>query len=123
MLKFTCFSFLFLTVLLSASITSSAQHYSLDTNFAWKGIDSFKGDNPSGVIHRPVIILPQSDNQKIVIVGNIWLNRSLEVMRINYDGSLDNTFNDSGKAVFAHANILSPPVTAILFDTSRILTA
>jgi len=99
-----------------------AQHYFLDTTFAHTGIDTFSGNIATGIIHRPVFILPQVDNKKIVIVGNIWYATSVELMRVNYDGTLDSTFNDSGKVVATHGYIQTPPSAAVLYDTSKIIT-
>ncbi len=100
-----------------------AQHYFLDTGFAHTGIDTFRGNIATGIIHRPVYVLPQVDNKKIVLVGAIWQGTSVEVMRVNYDGSFDTTFNDSGKVVATHSYIQTAPSAATLYDTSKIITA
>lgn len=118
----------FATFLLALSLCAvtpraHAQHYALDTTFLYKGIDTFGGNIATGIIHRPKFVLPQVDNKKIVIVGNIYYASSTEVMRLNYDGSLDTSFNDSGKVVTTMSYIQSGPSAAILYDTSKILTA
>ncbi len=101
---------------------AQAQHFFLDTGFAHTGIDTFQGNIATGIIHRPVFVLPQLDN-KIVLVGSIYYATSVEVMRLNYDGTFDSTFNDSGKVVATHGYIQTPPSAATLYDTSKIITA
>ena len=105
------------------SADSHAQHFMLDTTFQFGGIDTLAGSIPSGIIHRPGYVLPQVDDKKIVIVGDIYYATSVEVMRLNYNGTFDSTFNDSGKVVVTRSYIQTAPSAVTLYDTSKILLA
>lgn len=114
-----------LTVLLCIRPSVSvAQHYTLDTTFAHTGIDTVAGYIPTQLIHRPTIVVPQVDDRKILIAGRLWSSTSqnyIDLMRLNYDGTLDVSFHDSGKLVIATPDLIEPPAAAFLYDTSKII--
>ena len=122
-MKKIAFSVIYLFALFYSAATASAQHYTLDTTFQDRGIDTFAGNISTGIIHRPKFVLPQVDNKKIVLIGDIYYATSVDVIRLNYNGTFDSTFNDSGKVVVTESYIQTAPSAAVLYDTSKILLA
>jgi uncharacterized delta-60 repeat protein len=100
---------------------AKAQPFIADTTFNLCGIDTVLGSYALGIVHRPSFVLPQKDNQKIVLAGYSQNSSTVEVMRLHYDGGLDTTFNGTGIARVTIPYTNEVPSAAMLFDTSRVI--